>query len=140
MADTQVKYCEKHCGGGMCTILIIDDNETLLESLRLSFEFRFADCQILTAKDGMDGLDQARKHRPNLILCDTVMPHMDGYEMLRQMHNDPALRLIPFIFLTARSTQEDVDKGRALGANDYLTKPFELAELFAIVEKYLNRT
>ena len=124
----------------MCIILIIDDNETLLESLRLSFEFHFADCQILTARDGMDGLAQARQHQPNLILCDTAMPTMDGYELLRQVRDDPTLRHIPFIFLTARSTQEDAKKGRALGASDYLTKPFEFAELFAIVEKYLKQT
>ncbi len=95
--------------------------------------------EALAAAHGREGLDLMRKQRPHLILCDVMMPVMDGYEVLREVRGDPDLRSIPFIFLTAKGEKTDLRGGMNLGADDYLTKPVENDDLISAISARLQR-
>ncbi len=121
----------------MTTILLIEDHAPLRENLRelLALE----GFSVFAAADGRDGLKQARTQRPDLIICDIMMPGMDGYEVLAHLRLDPATRGTPFIFLTAKGTPPDIRAGMNLGADDYLPKPASRAELLKAVGTRLER-
>jgi len=93
----------------------------------------------LVSKDGPSGLQQAREHKPDLILCDIMMADMDGYEVLAQIRAHPATESVPFIFLTAKGEVPDIRMGMSLGADDYLPKPVERADLLQAVRARLTR-
>lgn len=95
--------------------------------------------EVFTADNGRTGLEQARLQRPDLILCDVMMPEMDGYTVVQELRSDAALATTPFIFLTARSDRGDVRVGMNFGADDYLTKPVVRDDLLAAVEVRLAR-
>jgi len=118
-------------------ILIIEDDEALRENLRdiLSAE----GYEVLTADDGQEGVKLARSRLPDLILCDILMPQMDGYSVLRELQKDPVASLIPFIYISAKVTPEDLRKGMGLGADDYLAKPFTADQLLEAVEARLEK-
>jgi len=119
------------------TILIIDDDEALRIGLAATLQRK--GFTIESAGNGQAGLEKARLTRPDLIICDVMMPPPDGFELRRLLSQEPALAAIPFIFLTARSGIEDRLSGIANGADDYITKPFDPKELVARVEAVFRR-
>lgn len=121
----------------MKKILLIEDNvdvrETTADILELS------DYEVIPAKDGRLGVKKAQKYIPDLIICDIMMPELDGYEVLQILNKSPKTATIPFIFLTAKSEKVDIRKGMNLGADDYLVKPFEEHELLEAIESRLKK-
>jgi len=119
------------------TILIIEDNEDIRESTMEILEL--ADYSVLTADNGKLGVELATKHKPDLILCDIMMPELDGYGVLYLLNKTPDTAAIPFIFLTAKAERVDMRKGMEMGADDYLTKPFDDVELLNAIESRLQK-
>ncbi len=117
-------------------ILLVDDNSANLRVLRESLEE--LGCKILVAKNGESALDIVRKACPDLILLDTVMPEMDGYEVCRRLKEDEATRHIPVLFLTALADVDDETRGLAIGAVDFITKPIHPALVRARVRNHLK--
>ncbi|TND09267.1 MAG: Crp/Fnr family transcriptional regulator [Bacteroidetes bacterium] len=120
------------------TILIIDDNTELRENTAELLDL--AGYKTHTARNGKEGLELARKVQPDLILCDIMMPELDGYGVLRAVNNIASLNQVPFVFLTAKSEKEDFRAGMDLGADDYLTKPFNGDDLLRVVEARLKKS
>ena len=121
----------------MPTILVIEDDNAIQEAIVDILELQ--GFQVLSAPDGVAGVAAARAQRPDLILCDIMMPFLDGYGVLARLRQYPQTATIPFIFLTARTTPADFRQGMQLGADDYLAKPFRPAELVAAVNLRLQR-
>jgi CheY-like chemotaxis protein len=119
----------------MKKILIIEDDDIIRENI--SDALNLYNYQIFTAINGKDGLQLAIKMSPDLILCDIKIPLLNGYEVLEALKNDENTQLIPFIFISAKSYQEDIQKGMNLGAVDYIIKPFLLLDLIKILETKL---
>ena len=118
-------------------ILIIEDNDDIRESTAEILEL--AGYETFTADNGKIGVEQATKHHPDLILCDIMMPELDGYGVLYLLHKNPQTATIPFIFITAKSERADMRKGMEMGADDYLTKPFDDIELLNAIEGRLKK-
>ncbi len=95
--------------------------------------------RILSGKNGSEGMAHLNQEKPDLILCDVMMPGMDGYDFLRMLRGNPATRDIPFIFVSAKVAPTDIEKGLTLGAADYLTKPFTMKQLLAAVQFALKQ-
>ncbi|MFD2933478.1 response regulator [Spirosoma flavum] len=121
----------------MKTILLIEDNADIRENTAEILEL--SGYRVLTAENGKLGVEQALTDHPDLIICDIMMPVLDGYGVLHIVNKNPELSGIPFIFLTAKSERVDFRKGMDLGADDYLTKPFDDTELLSAVEGRFNR-
>ncbi len=117
-------------------VLIVDDEPDLVSTVE--YRLKFADCQTLTASNGLEGLERAAAEKPDLILLDTNMPVMNGHEMLEQLRANPALKHIPVIMLTARCESQDIAAASAHGVSDYVTKPFDFAALMAKIQAILN--
>ncbi len=111
----------------MKKILVIEDDPQVRDNIEdiLNLE----DFCTITAADGLEGLNRARAERPDVIICDVMMPEMNGYEVLKALRQDAETETIPFIFLTAKADRTDLRQGMILGADDYLTKPFTPTEL-----------
>ena len=122
----------------MNKILVIEDEPEMRRNLATILKLERY--QPLTAENGRMGLQLASKERPDLILCDVMMPELDGYGVLQALRQDPALALIPFIFLTAKGEQQDLRSGMNLGADDYLTKPVAKADLLQAIAARLRRS
>jgi len=118
-------------------ILVVDDEKDLVWAVRQSLSDE--DYEVLTAYDGVEALDVARHHRPDLIVLDIIMPRLDGLQVCRRLRRDPTLAAVPILFLTERSTIEARVEGLDEGGDDYLTKPFDLGELKARVRALLRR-
>ncbi len=121
----------------MATILVIDDDEIVARSVELSL--RRDGFQVSVAHSGVDGLKTARRESPDLIILDIIMPGMDGYEVCREIRRDPLLSDVPVLFLTAKGKDEDKIEGFRVGADDYLTKPFNIDELVLRSKAILRR-
>jgi CheY-like chemotaxis protein/CRP-like cAMP-binding protein len=121
----------------MKKILLIEDNNEMRENT--SEILNLANYAVLTAENGKIGVEIAKKDKPDLIICDIMMPDLDGYGVLHMLSKDPETAGIPFIFLTAKAEKSDMRKGMNLGADDYLTKPFDDTELLNAVEVRLKR-
>ncbi|MDW8103299.1 MAG: response regulator transcription factor, partial [Anaerolineae bacterium] len=121
----------------MATILVVEDNIALLHGLKDLLEHE--GYRVLTARDGVEALEVMQKSCPDLIIADIMMPNMDGYVFYEAVRSRPEWVPIPFIFLTARTNREDIIKGKAMGAEDYITKPFDVRELLAVVRSRLER-
>lgn len=121
----------------MKTILVIEDEQELRESLHDLLETE--GFRIFSAENGAIGVQLAQKHVPDLIVCDVQMPDMDGYTVLKTLHQSDATATIPFIFLTARGTKSDLRYGMELGADDYLTKPCTAEELIGAVNSRFEK-
>ncbi|KAA3611663.1 MAG: DNA-binding response regulator [Planctomycetota bacterium] len=119
-------------------ILIVEDDPDLLEMLRLTFHAQ--GYQVILAADGEDGLKLARRHGPDIMILDLMLPGIDGLEVCRQIRADPGLRSVPILMLTARSEETDVVLGLGMGADDYVTKPARPRELVARVHSLLRRS
>ena len=121
----------------MTKILTIEDDNTIrdliVETLTLE-EF-----DVIPAKNGLEGVELAQKYLPDLIVCDVLMPELDGYDTIRTLNQRPETHGIPFIFLTGKNSIDDFRYGMNLGANDYLTKPFTSEELVTAVKVRLQR-
>jgi len=117
-------------------VLVADDSLVVRAFLRRQLE-EYGH-RVIEAGDGEEALAMCRSHAPDVVLLDVEMPKLDGYGVLRAMRKDPELAEIPVVFLTARSTTEDVVEGLRLGAHDYLRKPFDPAELLARVSAALR--
>jgi CRP-like cAMP-binding protein len=122
----------------MKKILLIEDNIDMRENIAEILEL--ANFEVLTAENGKKGVELAKKELPNLIICDIMMPKLDGYGVIHILSRNPDTAGIPFIFLTAKSDKSDIRKGMNLGADDYLTKPFEEMELLDAIESRLKRS
>jgi CheY-like chemotaxis protein/CRP-like cAMP-binding protein len=122
----------------MSKILLIEDNTEMRENT--AEILNFAQYRVVTAENGRVGVEKAKNETPDLILCDIMMPDMDGYEVLQKLSSDPQTAGVPFIFLTAKAGKTDLRKGMTLGADDYLTKPFDETELIDAIETRLKRS
>ncbi|MVM36184.1 response regulator [Spirosoma sp. HMF4905] len=121
----------------MKTILVIEDTPTMRANIAEILQL--APYQVVQAANGKEGIEQARQTRPDLILCDIRMPDLDGYGVLHILRKDPDLATVPFIFLTALAEAADFRVGMNLGADDYLTKPFDDISLLGAVELRLKK-
>ncbi|MBV9953334.1 MAG: response regulator [Acidimicrobiia bacterium] len=119
------------------TILVVEDDPVILDLLTVNFELE--GYTVVRAVDGADGLEQARAHRPDVVVTDVMMPKRSGIDLLRDLRADPELAYVPVILLSARALATDVRDGLAAGADDYITKPFEPDDLVVRVEKLLGR-
>lgn len=120
------------------TILLIEDNPMMRENTAEILEL--ANYSVLTAQNGREGVQLAQQHKPDVIVCDIMMPELDGYGVLHLLGKDEKTADIPFIFLTARAEKDDYRKGMVLGADDYLTKPYDDLELLNAIETRLNKS
>src|SRR5262244_1763615 len=127
----------RHKGEVMSTkILIVEDEPHMVAGLRDNFEFE--GFQVITALDGVEGLDRALKESPDLVVLDVMMPRMSGLDVCKQLKaKRPS---VPIIMLTARGQEVDKVVGLELGADDYVTKPFSIRELIARVKAVLRRS
>ena len=121
----------------MTTILLIEDNADIRDNT--AEILTMANYKVLTAADGMEGVHKAFEHKPDLIICDITMPVLDGYGVLHMLHKRNALQGIPFIFLTARAERSDMRKGMEMGADDFITKPFDAMELLQAIEIRISK-
>lgn len=120
------------------SILLIEDNKDMRENTSEILEL--AHYKVMTAKNGKEGVDLAQKNKPDLIICDIMMPVLDGYGVLHMLSKNDETASIPFIFLTAKAERSDLRKGMEMGADDYLTKPFDDIELLNAVESRLKKS
>jgi PAS domain S-box-containing protein len=121
----------------MKTILIIQDDKTLRENICDFLKEEGYD--VISAEDGLTGLQLAINNRPDLILCDVIMPKMNGYDLCKTIKQIKTTSIIPLIFLTGKAEKEDIWAGMQLGADDYITKPFDLSELLFSVKTRLDK-
>jgi DNA-binding NarL/FixJ family response regulator len=121
----------------MKKILVIEDEPEMLRNLTTILRLeRFTP---LPAENGRLGIELAKKEKPDLILCDVMMPELDGYGVIAALRTEPETVTIPFIFLTSRGEKPDIRAGMNLGADDYLTKPVAKADLLAAIRSRLER-
>jgi len=121
----------------MKKILVIEDEPEMRRNITTLL--RYHDYDPVAAENGRKGVDAARRENPDLILCDVMMPELDGYGVLQALQTDAALARTPFIFLTAKGEKEDLRSRMNLGADDYLTKPVANADLVRAIEARLRR-
>lgn len=121
----------------MKKILIIEDNEDIRNNTAEILEL--SNYKVFVAENGKTGIEMAIKNNPDLIICDIMMPVLDGYGVLHAVHKNDTLKNIPFIFLTAKTERSDFRKGMELGADDYITKPFTGIELLNAVDGRLKK-
>ena len=121
----------------MKKILLVEDDTSLRENIAELLEL--SGFSVYSASNGRIAVDMAKKNIPDLVLCDIMMPEMDGYGVLEQLSSDQNTRHIPFIFVSAKTEKQDVRKGMNLGADDYLTKPFEEEELLTAIRCRLEK-
>src|SRR6266516_5469436 len=122
----------------MKKILVIEDEPEMRRNIAVLL--RYKGYEPIAAQNGRAGVEMARKEKPELILCDVMMPELDGYGVLRALQEDAKLALIPFIFLTAKGEKDDLRSGMNLGADDYLTKPVGNDDLVRAIEARLRRS
>lgn len=119
-------------------ILLIEDNPEMADNITGMLEL--AHYSVTHAPNGKIGVALAQKQLPDLILCDVMMPGLDGYGVLHILNSDPVTAFIPFIFLTAKADRSDVREGMNLGADDYITKPFDDVDLLKVIEIRLKKS
>jgi DNA-binding NarL/FixJ family response regulator len=122
----------------MKKILVIEDEPEMRRNITALL--RYCDYEPIAAENGRLGIEAARRERPDLILCDVMMPETDGHGVLQALQTDPSLVRIPFIFLTAKGEKDDLRSGMNLGADDYLTKPVANADLVQAIQTRLRRS
>ena len=122
----------------MKKILVIEDDSEMRRNIVIVL--RLEQYQPIAAENGRVGVELAKREKPDLILCDVMMPELDGYGVLKALHEDTNTALTPFIFLTAKGEKEDLRSGMNLGADDYLTKPVAQADLLKAIEVRLRRS
>ena len=118
-------------------VLLIEDDVVLRENTAELLEL--SDYDVITASNGKIGVEKAINEHPDVIVCDIMMPEMDGYDVLSTLSNNELTKFIPFIFLSAKTERQDVRKGMNMGADDYITKPFNEEELVSAIESRLAK-
>ena len=118
-------------------ILIVDDEVDLVKTIKFSMEAE--GYMVLASYNGEDALNQARKENPDLIVLDIMLPKLDGYKVCRLLKFDEQYKNIPILMLTAKTQQKDKLLGKETGADEYITKPFDMDELMEKVKTYLKR-
>lgn len=121
----------------MKKILLIEDDSALRENTAELLEL--SNYNVQTSSNGQLGVSEAKNFKPDIIVCDIMMPIMDGYGVLEELAKDNDTKYIPFIFLSAKTEKEDIRRGMDLGADDYLTKPFEESDLISAIESRLAK-
>lgn len=121
----------------MKTILLIEDNDDIRDNTAEILSL--SNYKVIVAENGKAGVEKALEHAPDLIICDIMMPVLDGYGVLHAVHKNERIKNTPFIFLTAKSERNDFRKGMELGADDYITKPFDGTELLNAVDSRLKK-
>ena len=117
-------------------VLLVDDDPVILKLLQVNFEME--GYTVLTANDGVEGLEKARAERPDVVILDIMMPRMDGLEVTRELKGDDSTKEMPILLLSAKAQASDIQLGRDVGADDYLTKPFDPLELLERVSEILK--
>lgn len=120
----------------MKKILLVDDEPDIIEILQFMLESQGYEC--ITATDGEEGLKKAREINPDIIILDVMMPKINGYKICRLLKFDNKYKDIPILMLTARSQDEDKLIGEETGADEYITKPFEVDEVIETIKKYIG--
>ena len=120
----------------MKKILIVDDEPNIVMSLE--YTLKKQGYEVYIARDGAEALEIMQQSVPDLVLLDIMMPHIDGYETLKKIKEDPAFAKAKTIFLSAKNKKSDIEKGFALGADAYFTKPFSIKKLITKVENLIN--
>ncbi len=121
----------------MKSVLVIDDNQDIRENTAEILEL--AGYKTFTAENGKKGVETAQREKPDVIVCDIMMPELDGYGVLHLLRKNTETQHIPFVFLTAKTERSDFRKGMEMGADDYITKPFEDIELLNAIEIRLKK-
>ena len=121
----------------MTKILVIEDEAPIRDKIVTVLKYENYD--VIDALNGREGVESARENSPDLIICDVLMPDMNGYSALAALRDDPITSDIPVIFLTVAASRADMRKGMELGADDYITKPYTVEELLAAVRTRLER-
>jgi len=119
-------------------MLVVDDDPVILKLLRISFEME--GFEVLSAADGQEGLQRARSEHPDVVLSDVMMPRVDGLQLLAELKADPATARLPVVLLSAKAQNAEVRQGLAMGADDYVTKPFDPLELLDRVNAVLAKS
>ncbi len=121
-------------------VLVVEDNETILFNTKLLLEFN--DFEVITALNGLEAVKvlSSSPEVPDLILCDIIMPEMDGYEFFNKVSNNPMWTRIPFVFVTAKTDPDDIRFAKMLGVDDYIVKPFEERDLLASIKGKIERS
>src|SRR5690606_16672979 len=119
------------------TVLLIEDNQDIRENMAEILDL--SGYKTITAPDGKQGVAAALDSNPDIIVCDIMMPELDGYGVIHMLQKNPATQNIPFIFLTAKTERAEIRKGMELGADDYITKPFNGTELLNAIESRLKK-
>ena len=122
----------------MIKILLIEDNQEIRENTAEIMSL--SNYNVLEAEKGKVGVELAKNENPDLIICDIMMPELDGYGVLHILSKKPETASIPFIFLTAKTEKTDIRKGMNLGADDYLTKPFDDTDLLNAIEARFRKS
>ena len=118
-------------------ILVVDDEVELVKTIQFSLEVE--GYTVLASNDGEDALSQARKESPDLILLDIMLPKLDGYKVCRLLKFDERYKHIPILMMTAKTQEKDKILGMETGADEYITKPFDMDELMEKIKAYLNK-
>lgn len=121
----------------MSTILIIEDHLEIRENTAELLEI--SGFNIISATNGKDGVKIASKKLPDVILCDIMLPELNGYEVITQLKSTPTTAKIPFIFFTARTEKKEIDQGIQLGADGYICKPFDEKDLINAINAHLRK-
>ncbi len=121
---------------GSRKVLIVDDEPFIVETLRFALEQAGLEC--VEAGDGAQAVKAAREENPHLILLDVMLPKLDGLKVCRLLRSDPSIGQVPIIMLTARTQERDIREGFAAGADEYVTKPFDMVDLVGLVRSYLE--
>lgn len=117
-------------------ILIVDDEKDLVEIL--TFRLEAAGYDVVSAQNGQEGLEKAKSEKPDLVLLDVMMPKMDGYQVCRALKLDGKYKKVPIIILTAKVEEGDKRTGETVGADGYITKPFDSGELLAKIKELIG--
>ncbi len=118
-------------------ILVVDDEIDLVKTIQFSLELE--GYKVLVSYNGEDALTQARKENPDLILLDIMLPKLDGYKVCRLLKFDEQYKHIPILMMTAKTQEKDKLMGKETGANEYITKPFDMEELMGKIKAYLSK-
>ena len=121
----------------MKKVLVIEDNQDVRENIADILELE--NYKVITAENGKIGVEKAFQNVPDIIICDIMMPELDGYDVFKHLSVNPKMASVPFVFLTAKAEKEDMRKGMNLGADDYIIKPFDEHELLDAIESRLKK-
>jgi CheY-like chemotaxis protein len=118
-------------------VLVVDDDPHVLQLLRVNFELE--GYEVDSAGDGQEALDRIAAKRPDVVVCDIMMPRMNGLEMVERLRSDPSTAKLPIVLVSAKAQQSDLSAGDEAGADAYVTKPFDPQDLLDAVAKLLKR-